>query len=100
MNAGNGISRLMDGKIVLIKPPDHHKTTVPLFCPCCSYPMRTMEDCVTYRKNGVCYHCDNRWSGSRNVDIANGIYPDKGTEEWVEYLSFRQIIGRNIFTLK
>lgn len=100
MHADKDFTRLLDGKLVIIKSPGHDKQTVPLFCSCCGYPMRTMEDCIAYRKNAVCYHCDNRWSNSRDVKLQDKVYPDKTTEEWSEYLSFRQIIGRNIFTLK
>jgi hypothetical protein len=96
----NNIERLLDGRVVVICSTNIEAQRVPLFCPCCQYPLRTMEDCVSYRKTNTCYHCDNRWANVKGNNLKNGQYPDKASSDWIEYLSFREIVGRNIFTLK
>lgn len=93
------IDKLSDGRVVAIYSKNIDTQRVPLFCPCCEYPMRTMDDCVAYRKLRTCYHCSSRWSNTKGVVLLEGVFPDKSTEEWQEYLSFRQIVARNIFTL-
>lgn len=73
---------------------------VPLFCPCCSYTMKTMEDSISYRKSGVCHYCDDRWGNRKGIDLINQVFPDKGSEEWSEYIETREIYSKPLFIFK
>lgn len=84
------IESLHEGKVVVVKPIDQ-SNIVPLFCHLCCYPMKTVEDSISYRKVGVCYHCDLRWTGDKRIDLSSKKYPDKDWEEWKEYIEIRAI---------
>lgn len=88
------IESLHEGKVVVVKPADE-SNIVPLFCKLCCYPMKTIEDSISYRKVGVCSHCDGRWTNDRRVDWASDITPQKEWEEWVEYIEIRRISARS-----
>ena len=88
------IESLHDGKIVVVKPIDQ-SNIVPLFCQFCCYPMKTIEDSISYRKVGVCSHCEGRWTNDRRVDLKGNMFPDKNWEEWAEYIDIRRISARS-----
>ena len=88
------IESLHEGKVIVVKPTDQ-RSIVPLFCYLCCYPMKTIEDSISYRKVGVCSHCDGRWSNDRRVDLKANKYPDKNWEEWLEYIDIRRISARS-----
>lgn len=98
-NIGNGkkIKSLLDGKLVLIAPEDN-KSVVPLFCECCNYPMKTADDSISFRKYGVCNHCNERWTHKPGVEWPAG--PDKSSNEWKEYLDLRSKTSKPIITFK
>ena len=84
------IESLHAGKVVIVKPSSQ-TIIVPLFCGLCSYPMKSIEDSISYRKIGVCSHCDLRWTGDKRINWASEKYPDKDWEEWKEYIEIRAI---------
>lgn len=84
------IESLHNGKIIVVKPTEQN-IIVPLFCKLCCYPMKSVEDSISYRKNGVCYHCDLRWTGDRRINWSIEKYPLKDWEEWKEYIEIRAI---------
>jgi hypothetical protein len=84
------IESLHDGKVVIVKPTNQ-TIIVPLFCDLCSYPMKSIEDSISYRKIGICSHCDLRWTGDKRIDWSSKKYPDKDWEEWKEYIEIRAI---------
>jgi len=88
------IENLHDGKIVVVKPTDT-SNIVPLFCHLCCYPMKTVEDSISYRKVGVCSYCDGRWTNDRRINLKENIFPDKNWEEWAEYIEIRRISARS-----
>jgi len=88
-----------NGKVVVVRNKDD-TTTVPLFCKVCEFPMKTMEDSISYRKHGVCNHCDNRWTNDRHVNWVSGTLPNKTTEDWDEYISLRYISSKPIINFK
>jgi len=88
-----------NGKVVVVKYKDN-STTVPLFCKICEFPMKTMEDSISYRKHGVCSHCDNRWTNTRGVDWTSGTLPYKESEDWNEYINLRFISSKPIINFK
>jgi len=93
------ILSLENGKVIVVRPKDI-STIVPLFCKLCEYPMKTMEDSIAYRKTKVCHHCENAWAKNKNCDISNGIYPNKESEEWLEYIIVRDIASKTIINFK
>jgi len=93
------IVSLENGKVIVVKPMDV-STIVPLFCKLCEYPMKTMEDSISFRKIGVCHYCENSWSKNKNCNIANGLMPNKETEEWLEYIIVRDIASKTIINFK
>ena len=56
--------------------------------------MKSVEDSISYRKIGVCSHCDLRWSGDKRIDLSSGRYPEKDWEEWSEYIQIRAVSAR------
>jgi hypothetical protein len=88
------IQSFMNDKIVVITTKDYQKTTVPLFCPICDFPMKTSDDSVSYRKNLCCFKCENRWLNNLTKKLQN---PDKESEIWKEYIEERALLSRTIF---
>lgn len=88
------IESLHEGKVIVVKPTDQ-SNIVPLFCQLCCYPMKTIEDSISYRKVGVCSHCNLRWTGDRRIDWSSERYPDKNWEEWKEYIQIRAVSARS-----
>lgn len=91
------IKTLHNGKIVIILPDDS-SNNVPLFCPCCFLPMKTMEDTMSYRKNKVCMKCEERWTNKPGIIWPDG--PDKSSEDWKNYLETRRLLEKPIITFK
>ena len=98
--AGKEVVSVAGGAILLIRPKDHSSSIVPLFCPCCDFPMKTLEDSLSHRKHGVCAHCDNWWTNNRMVSWADGIMPDKTTDFWQEFIETRALYAKPILKLK
>lgn len=89
------IESLNDGKVIVVSSMDP-KSIVPIFCSCCTFPMKSAEDSVSYRKHKVCSKCDGRWTNHPDVDWENGIGPDKTSELWEEFIIERAILARPI----
>ncbi len=87
------------GAILIIRPVDKAEI-VPLFCGCCKFPMKTLEDSIAFRRHGVCSHCDNRWTNNRAVSWADGKWPDTTSEEWQEFIETRAFYAKPILNLK
>ncbi len=90
MNMEKKIESLHNGKVVVVKPLDQ-SNIVPLFCKVCCYPMKTIEDGISYRKVGVCSQCDNRWSTDKRINWDSEQLPKPEWEEWKEYMEIRRI---------
>lgn len=90
---------LENGKILVISPSDP-KAIVPVFCPLCSFPMRTLEDSIAYRTHQTCAHCEMRWSGSNLGKWAEGWRPAVDTDGWTDYIIYRKALGRSLITLR
>jgi hypothetical protein len=88
---------LLDGKIVIVKPTDTDNI-VPLFCKCCSFSMKTIEDSMSFRKKKVCNKCLERWFSYD--DAIKEAEPDKTTPEWNEYIETRLILERPKIKMK
>lgn len=84
----NTIETFCNGKVVVIK--NDLAKTVPLFCSLCTFPMISSDDCISHRRIGVCSKCSDRWERDRSVNLAEGVLPDKTSEEWQEYIGIRQ----------
>lgn len=83
---------LNDGKLLVVRPFDKI-VAVPLFCPLCAFPMRTADDSVAYRKTRTCHKCNLKWdSEPENVD--------KTTEQFKDYLTERELLGRPLLIIK
>lgn len=93
------ILSLENGKIIVIRPKDM-STIVPLFCRCCSFPMKTMDDSISYRKHQVCSKCDDRWTNDKKVDWKTALLPDKSSEDWIEYIELRAFYAKTIITYR
>lgn len=96
-NKKKKIKTLCDGKLVLSAPYDT-SSLVPLFCPCCAYPMKSSEDSISFRKHGVCSACDNRWTNKPGIVWPDG--PDKSSKEWAEYITQRTLTSRPVIVFK
>ncbi len=91
VGSGKSIKTLMNEKIVLLAPDDM-SNVVPLFCPCCEFPMKDIGDATSFRNVGVCRPCDNRWTNKPGVEWPQG--PDKSTDEWKEYIEHRRKLSK------
>ena len=91
------IFSLLDGKVIVIKLANLIDV-VPLFCECCLFPMKTLDDSISYRKQKVCSKCKDRWFSSK--DNTNINQPDKSSPEWVEYIQTRLLLERPTINLK
>lgn len=91
------IKSMCNDKLVLVAPVDT-TSIVPLFCSCCSFPMKNSEDSISYRKHGVCDNCDSRWTNKPGVSWPKG--PDKLLKEWDEYIKYRIITSRPVIIFK
>lgn len=100
LNCDQKMKSIYNGKIIVIVSKDFEKITVPLFCPICDLPMKTKEDGLSFRKCGVCEKCDNRWSNKPGINWEEGKFPDKTSEDWLEYYNFRLIQAKPIINLK
>ena len=90
---------MMDGKILLITPEGDTNTT-PLFCRVCELPMKTLEDSISFRQQTCCSKCGNRWSSRKEGNLKDGWSPDKQSEEWLEYIQERIMLGKSLINLK
>lgn len=97
--SGAEILSLEDGKILIIRPSDK-ATLVPLFCPVCSFPMKTLDDSVAFRKHGTCDRCEMFWSGSKLGSWKEGWRPNTETSDWASYIHDRKLLSRSLITLK
>lgn len=100
LNSDQKVKITNNGKIMVIVAKNFEKITVPLFCSICEFPMRTKEDGLSFRKHGCCEKCDNRWTYKPGINWSEGKTPNKLSEEWVEYYSFRLIISKPIIKIK
>lgn len=89
---------MLDGKILVIKPAGD--VSVPLFCDICKFPMKTMDDVVSFKKIGCCSSCEMRWSTSKLGNLAEGWKPDANTDGWEDYIRVRNIHFKRLINLK
>jgi len=95
----NKIKTLCGGKIVVIIPETQDQT-VPLFCDLCLFPMKTLEDSLSYKKNKCCSICEMKWSKTIFGNWDEGWRPTKEVQGWNEYLEERKLLNRPVFNLR
>ncbi len=91
------ILSLHNDKIIIVAPTNT-SLIVPLFCPCCEFPMQNSDDSISFRKYGVCNHCDNRWTNKPNISWPAG--PNKNLKEWTEYIEYRYMTSKPVIVFK
>lgn len=94
------IRALLNNKIILVYPKDIRDKNPPLFCPCCEMPLRNLEDSIAWKISRTCYYCNMRWSGVKDIDLINGVYPDKTTDVWAEYIEIKRISLKTVINFK
>ena len=82
---------LENGKVLVVRPLEASSTIVPLFCPLCSFPMRTLEDSISYRKSQCCEQCFLFCRGNRE---------ELPYEQWEEYIIQRQTKPKQLIKFK
>lgn len=90
------IEQFNDGKIVVIKPKNHK--LIPLFCPLCNFPLKTIDDILSYRQYDSCDLCSLNFAITNLKNWQNGWRPSK--EELVDYLDNKEKVSRPIFILR
>lgn len=85
--------------LVIIRATDHQEV-IPLFCPCCSYPMKTQEDFLCYRELKCCELCNITFAKTNMDNWNNGWRPDKTTELWKEFLFKKDLSSRRQVSFK
>lgn len=86
------IKTILNGRAVVIRPPEF--TPTPLFCPLCDFPMKTIEDGIAHKQSGACSPCVDKWAFRKEFDLKKGLFPDKASDEWREYIVYRKQISR------
>lgn len=94
----NGIKSLEDGKILVIEPYGAEPSS-PLFCPICAFPMKTIEDSISYRSFKCCNKCEMRWSTSNKGSLKEGWKPDQTSQEWCEYIEERKLLNKILINI-
>lgn len=92
------IREMRQGKIVVIEP--ENEETVPLFCPLCEFPMKSIEDYISYGTSKTCSRCEMRWSSCKFGKWEDGWRPDSKTEGWEDYIKERIIYAKSIINLR
>lgn len=77
-------------KIVVVRPSKQLKTTTPLFCPLCSFPMKTFNDTLAYVNKQCCELCELKWKGTKPTD----------QNLWNDYLNYRYLTSITEIKLK
>jgi hypothetical protein len=90
---------LENGRILLVTPSEKN-AVVPVFCPVCSFPMRTLEDSIAFRTNEACAHCEMHWSRCKFGKWEDGWRPSGETEGWNDYLIYRKALSRVLITIR
>ena len=101
-NVGNGtiMKSMSNDKIIVIAPTDLKKIVVPLFCPLCTYPMKTKEDSASYRNIGCCEICEMRFGTAIKVEKKTFLEITREHQAWSEYLKDRLNRSKNLIKLK
>lgn len=95
----SNIKSIENGQILIISSTDLDKI-VPVFCEVCKFPMKTLEDSISFRMYGCCNHCEMHWTRTKFGKWEDGWRPDTSTEGWTDYLIYRKALSRNLITLK
>jgi hypothetical protein len=78
---------LNNGKILIVKPANKD-LIVPLFCPICNFPMRTLQDSIAFRDVETCHMCDLKWQRPYKEQWMNGWRPYEHAL-WNDYIKER-----------
>jgi hypothetical protein len=92
------IESFCDGKVVVVR--NSLSNSVPLFCKMCDFPMISSDDCISYRRIGVCSRCSGRWEHTKGSQLKDGVFPDKTSEEWTEYMEERKATSVRIIDIR
>ena len=79
-----------NGKILVIRPSDS-ATVVPLFCPLCTFSLKTADDSIAFRKKQCCDKC---------ILFCRGDKAQVPLEQWEEYLLERQNGPKPLITIR
>lgn len=93
------IEILQNNKIVVILP-ENKDFIVPLFCPLCDIPMKTLDDSISYSNSKTCNKCELTWSRTIFGNWEEGWRPSKDMEEWIHYINDRKLLARPVFNLR
>lgn len=88
---------------ILVSTANNHPDAgaVSLYCACCRFPMKTMEDAISFRRVGVCRQCDGKWTNYPGISWTDkNRWPDTSSDEWKEYLEIRALYAKPILTLR
>ena len=91
-----------NGKVIVVFDSEVKGCQVPLFCFHCSFPMKTIDDSISFRESGCCSKCHINWSFKMEIDWSDcdkrpiKLFP----EEWLEYIKNREINSRPILIFK
>jgi hypothetical protein len=89
---------LENGQVLVIKPKND--LIVPLFCPTCTFPIRTLEDVLSFRVFSCCNHCELRWTTTKLGSWTDGWRPDNTTDGWEEYIKARKVASCRLINLR
>lgn len=85
--SAKGFSRLEENFYVIV-PSIDYVPSLPLFCPLCSFPIRTAEDREAFDEGQCCETCYLRWVQSRRVEWKEGWRPNE--DDFSHYLDERE----------
>lgn len=91
-----------NGKVLVVYDDQTKEQQVPLFCSFCLFPMKTIDDSISFKSKGCCSKCDIHWGFKLEIDFSK---PDSipsvlFSEEWAEYIKNREINSRPILIFK
>jgi len=83
-------------RVVVVRPKDK-RSVVPVFCPCCSFPMKVVDDFLAYREFECCHHCELKFARTNKERWDLGWRPDQASDTWLEYIQLREVLFKPVF---
>lgn len=90
--------KLLYGNLLIIKPINIK--IVPLFCLCCSFPMKDINDSIAHKTFGCCQHCELNFARPYKDKWESGWRPNKSMEEFNIYIEKRRQQWKPIIQFK
>lgn len=85
---------------VIVLRAIERQETVPLFCPCCEYPMKSQDDFLSFRKTGCCDMCSIHFANTNIENWNKGWRPNKESESWKDFLLKKDLSSRKKVSFK